>query len=262
MKGLAIYVSSYDGCSDLWNTFFEIFDTFWSKCNFPIYLVNNQKPYEHKNIKVISTGAEVHWFDRNIRALEEVKEEYILFMLEDYFISKNINNNEFYKIVQFMQSHNSFYYQLSFNGEISRKDSKIIQVNSHIKYPISLQPAIWNKEYLLKILKNINMESPWDFENYFKKKYEETVGVISGAFCDMRDILGYKNGVLRGKWIPTTIKYFEKKEIYIDLGEREQLSKRDEFKYMISSWVSYHVPENIKRIIKGCLKAFHIDYLR
>ena len=183
-------------------------------------------------------------------------------MLEDYFISKNINNEDFYEIVRFMKLHKSYYYQLSINEEIGIKYKDVTQADSHIKYPISLQPAVWKKDYLLSKLKDINKESPWDFEDYFRIKYIKNKGKIEGVYYDTRDLLGYKNGVLRGKWIPSTVRYFEKKGISIELGERKYLSKYSEIKYALAIWASYHMSENIKSTIKHYLRVFHIDYLR
>ena len=90
---LAIYVSSFDGCCDLWNTFFSIFNRYWGDCCFPVYLINNELKYEREGVHLINTGPEVNWFDRTIRSLNLLEEEYVFFCLEDYFISKPVNSS-------------------------------------------------------------------------------------------------------------------------------------------------------------------------
>lgn len=136
---LAIYVNSYDGSSDLWDTFFKIYDKYWSECPYHIYLVNNEKIYIHKNVKVINTGSEVDWFHRAIKSLDSIDSKYILFMLEDYFISKVYKQDEIDSILNFIKTNKIFYYQLS--PKFLKKED-ILPVHEHDEYPISLQPAI------------------------------------------------------------------------------------------------------------------------
>lgn len=81
-------MSSYDGCSDIWDVFFDIWEKFWEDCHYPVYLVTNEKNYSRKNVIVLKTGKEINWFFRTIASLEQMKEKYVLFMLEDYFLSK------------------------------------------------------------------------------------------------------------------------------------------------------------------------------
>ena len=144
-RNLAMYVSSYDGCSDLWETYFSLLDKFWPDCAIPIYLVNNEKEFAYKRVKVINTGKEVDWFNRNINALNQINEKYIIFMLEDYFISKMINNADFDEIISFMEDNGVYYYQLSV-GNTKLKLPQRVNVTAKTNYPISLQPAIWNRE--------------------------------------------------------------------------------------------------------------------
>lgn len=261
MNKIAIYVSSYDGCSDLWNTFFNLFDTFWPTCDCPIYLVNNEKNFEHKNVNVIHTGTEINWFHRTIESLESLENEYVLFLLEDYFLSKHINNEDIEEIVSFMCEKDVYYYMLSKRAD-QPKEKIRYAVDATTRYAISLQPAIWNRKKLLEILYEINGQSPWDFEIYFSEKYKGKTGTIEGVYYDTRDILGYKNGVLRGKWIPATLKYYKKLGITIDKGTREQLPLKTVLKYNIATWVSRNFSTDFKEWIKKFLKKINFDYVR
>ena len=257
---LAIYVSSFDGCNDLWETFFTIFDRFWGNCAFPIYLINNELKYEHKNVKVINSGPEVNWFDRTLRTLESLEEEYIFFFLEDYFISKSVKNEEVDEIIDLMSNNNIYYYRIS---SVPSLKSKQLRLNNsgNMKYPICLQPAIWNRIALIEILKEINAKSPWDFEYYYTSRYGLNPKKLDGVMYDTRDILGYKNGVLRGKWIPQTLSYYKKLGLNINTGERDILPFFKAKKYQIADWISNHITEKNKMSIKKLLKVFKFDYL-
>lgn len=264
---LSIYVSSYDGAFDLWKNFFNIFYHYWNDCVYPLYLVNNNLPFDYKSIKyvgkrpqVIHTGDEIDWFHRTIKSLKKINSEYILFLLEDYYLSKKQNNDDFEEIINFMRKNNAWYYQLSLNREVSGE--KIVPAQDNINYPISLQPAIWSRRKLIEVLENIKGSTPWDFENYFKVLYENGTGAkIEGAYYDTRDILGYKNGVLRGKWIPSTIRFYKKNGIIIDLGKRSMLSKWGELKFNCASIVSCKLDKEKKEIVKNFLSKLGINYL-
>ena len=258
-KKFAVYVNSYDGSSDIWDTFFKIYDTYWSDCPYCIYLINNEKEYSHKRVQIINTGVEINWFHRTIKSLAILKEEYILFLLEDYFISKEYNEHEINGILSFIIKNKIFYYQLSPKGH---GNSEIVPVCKNYEYPISLQPAIWHRETLLSILKDINAISPLDFECYYNKLYDKTSNdIIPGAYYDNRDILGYKNGVLRGKWIPSTIRFFRKHGIMIYTGKRARLSLLGEVKFCIAQYVSIMLPFKVKKRIKVLLYKLNFNYL-
>ena len=257
---LAVYVSSCDVCSDLWDTFFSMIDRFWPDCCYPIYLINNEYPFKHDGVHVMNTGAEVNWFYRTILSLNNLREKYIMFMLEDYLISKQIKNEMIDEILNFMDSNEAYYYQLSVGNTGSKSDLRT-QVSARTNYPVSLQPALWQREKFLDILNGIIGKTPWDFEYYFTQKYQDKTDIIKGVYHDTRDILGYKNGVLRGKWIPSTLDYYKELGISIDTGNREIMSATRMRKYRIAEFIHKNFPRSVKRVGKKILKLLHFDYL-
>lgn len=262
-KRLSIYVSSFDGCEDLWGPFFGLMKIFWCDCKYPIYLINNEKKYSApiENLNIIHTGVEKNWLDRTIRSVDMLSEKYILFMLEDYFISKKIKNEDIEEILNFMEDNKAYYYQLS-RGCFDAKDAIRVNVGIMKKYLISLQPAIWERKKFLSILKEINGKTPWDAECYLNQKYSGVQREIYGAYCDTRDLLGYKNGVLRGKWILDTVNYYKEQGIALDLGKRKVMSRSAMLKYNIADYVSDNLPEEIKCFVKKIMKTLNIDYLK
>ncbi len=260
MQELAIYVSSFDGYKDLWDTFFRIFDTYWPECSVKIYLVTNEEDYIRKNVTVLNTGPEKNWFFRTKVSLHQVTEKYILFMLEDYFISKKIQEKDIFEIISYMKTNKVYYYRLS-KSKLKEKGERVLGIPAGTAYPISLQPAIWEKEQLLRFLNDIDKSSPWDFETYFVEKYKNSVGQLQGICYDNRDLLGYKNGVLRGKWIPSTLRYYRKQGIIINTNKRCTLSKSMDLKFRLSDFVSGVLSYKNKEKIKKVLRFLHIDYL-
>ena len=254
---LSIFVDSFDGYSDVWDTFFLIFKHYWNDCIFPIYLVSNNLSYKDKKVKVIRTGDEIDWFTRTKRALNTIKDDYVLFMLEDYFISKKINNDDFLSIIDYMKKNDIFYYRLSTSNIISKGDTYIQSVPKNQRYAISLQPAVWKRETLLNIINSIpDAKTAWDFEVYFTKIYHSNMPYdefIPGICYDSRDILGYKNGILQGKWIRDTIKYYKKINIKIDIGDRKKNSFINSLLYNLKANLNKKLSnksiKNIKKIL-------------
>ena len=94
-KRLTIMVDSFDGYSDLWPYFFELFHKYWTDCPYETKLVCNLKDYDEKLIKV---GEEKDWVTRTLSALTKISTPYVLLLLEDYFLSKPICNAQFEQV--------------------------------------------------------------------------------------------------------------------------------------------------------------------
>lgn len=260
-RDLAIYVSSYDGCSDIWDIFFTLFERYWKDCDYPIYLINNERDYIRDKVQCIHTGKEINWFYRTRKSLSVIREEYVFFLLEDYFLSKEIDNYEIERILNYMHQHEIGFYQMWCREK--RKAENVISTLKNCSYPVSLQPAIWNRKKLLNLIDSYDGKSPWDFEMLAMKQFynvREEQDKLGIAY-DTRDLMGYHNGVLRGKWIPMTIDFYRKQGIMIECGKRPVLEKKVLIKYKIASWVSSHFSRNLKEKVKAILSRYNIKYV-
>lgn len=231
---LAIFIDSYDGNSDVWLSFFDIFNFFWKDCPYQRYLVTNEKDCPENNLIVIKTGKEVNWFTTTLNALYKVKSKYIWLFLDDYFLSKNINNSDIEEIIEYMEKNNVYFYRLSLRGDLDRRDVRH-KITNDFFYAINLQPAIWEKEKLLYFLKKLQKEgcrTPWDFERYFINyfKQQNNGEVIRGVVYDTRDIMGYQNAIIQGKWVRRILVYYKRRfGITIHVNKREIMPVHSEF---------------------------------
>lgn len=263
MKDLAIYINSFDGYSDIWSSFFYIWNYYWKDCPYKMYLTSNDKDFSFKNLTVLKSGKETSWIDRTIKTLEMIDEEYIIFFLEDYFISKEVDIKVIEEIVKHLKNNDVFYYQLS-NRYNLEQNKKYIKVDKSLPYPISLQLSIWNRKEFLILLKNMKddgVQSPWDFERYFINKYKNSAGLLKGVEYDTRDIFGYKNGVLQGKWIRDTLNFYKKQGIVIDCSQREVMSWRETMYYHFKVFFSRKLPNKPKKCIKNLMKKFGFKFM-
>ena len=99
---------------------------------------------------------------------EEIEDEFLIFGLDDYFISKNLNQDSFDKVLEAIQSSKKIAnVQLSFssnqiNKNYLTKENNILYLKRDSDYSAVTQWSIWRRSVLLNILKNI--KSPWEFE--------------------------------------------------------------------------------------------------
>lgn len=266
MNDLAIFIDSYDGNSDVWSTFFTLFNIFWKDCRFDRYLISNSSCYDTDNLTVISTGDERGWFHMTIKGLEAVKEEYILFLLEDYAFSKTIKNQDFDDIINRMEAEGIYYYRLTSPAKFPA-DKSFVRVPEATPYPISLQPAVWHRQKFLETLKELyskGARTPWDFEKYFIDKFRggRTDVMIVGIRYDTRNLLGYQNLIIQGKWDPRVVKFYKKKGISIVTGRREYMPTKAVFLDGIKRNKLIRLMSNKSQArIKRILKKLGIDFM-
>lgn len=269
MQKLAIVVNSFDGYKDLWDSFFLIMSKNYANCTFPIYLITNHEQYPQSNINSICTGDEIDWMHRTKKAIAEIKEEYILFMLEDYFIGKKVDEEQIKEIISYMEINHIDYYRLldlpKSLGEFDSKKPFLGKISSKQKYGVNTICSIWKKEYLLNIIESTkNAKSAWDFEvalcDYFDREDEH---VLTNACVDKRDILSIKNGVYRGKWFRSTLHFFRKNGVKIDTGNRGIMSNCETLKYncikFIDSKLSVYGKESVKLFLRKAGFSFLSD---
>ena len=91
--------------------------------------------------------------------------EYIFFILDDYFLSDYWEEDLFKEYITNIKKYNINCLQISpsdFQTYSTELDCPYLQILDSSEYIISMQPSIWRKSYLQKVL--LSHYSPWDFE--------------------------------------------------------------------------------------------------
>ena len=83
----AIVVSSCDAYSDLWPYFFHFFFKHWPAVPHPVYLIANELRYDDERVRTIRVGPDAQWGSNTRSALEQIPEETVLFLLDDFLFS-------------------------------------------------------------------------------------------------------------------------------------------------------------------------------
>lgn len=164
MTKTVIVVSSCDAFKDCWEPFLYSVKKYLAEMPYEIYIISNFLELPDDKIAFIKVGEDKGWASNLKKALTQIDADYILYMQEDYWLTRNINTDKFRAQVDYCNNNGVDYLRLSYPYcDKYRIDSMFAMspVESE-KYALCLQPAIWKKETLEKLL--IEGWSGWDYE--------------------------------------------------------------------------------------------------
>lgn len=192
MNNISMILSSCDKYEDAWRPFFSQLKKFWPEFNMPIYLGTESKTFEFETYDIrcpLSLGPiYLQWSERLLQLLKQIDTEFILFSLDDFWITENVDNASFEKILSYMTSNKKMGF-VCLKQEVkdysSEKDKmncvecgypELWKCNSGKSFRITTQMGIWRRKYLIKILRR--HESAWYFETrgtWRSKFYKEEI---------------------------------------------------------------------------------------
>lgn len=269
---LSIIVLSCDKYSDLWSDFFMLRDKFWSDCDYKWYLVTESLSFEYPGVSVINTGKNLNWTGRLKFALSQIKSQYIGWYLDDFFISERVDNIQIHQLVDKMVSDNIDYINVSdvFDSLVKMPephkyyDEHLFVIPKHKKYGISTAAALWNKDYLRKILGD-NDKNAWQFEIDLCNQALSDEGIPGTILCDDRKPFKVTPVpvVIQGKYYPKSIRLFKRKGITLNTGERSLMSFKDVIVYDVNSLIrsALRSHPNLSKCIKWIAKnIFNVKF--
>lgn len=239
-----VVISSCDKYEDLWNPFFKVLKAEWpelSEKRIPIVLNTEKKCYSYEglNLRTVKPCAnqELSWTERLKTVLESIETDYIIHLLDDFFLTQKVQQNQIDKCLEWMCANNkisAFY----FNGTTASRsidDGKypgFVRRSLIAPYKLNCQAAIWNREKLISYLRK--KESPWEWETMgnwrtYKHPFHYFYSAMPGT--EKAFVYAYKDkqsGIYHGKWVVSTVEpVFKKHDIRIDYSIRGTASKSD-----------------------------------
>ena len=227
-KGLSILVVSCDKYNDLWPVFFEMKKKNWSDCQYRTYLGTNEIKAEINDVVSICVGEDLSWADNVKKMLDSIKEDYVLMLLEDFFIDRKIDNREINNSLEFVKSKDIDCMRLEPLEPplfVMNHGLRAGRLNPKAPYYVSTQPAIWKKNVLKELLKE--GYSAWDFEQKNSNELSENAKVTYNFWGTKKYIFHHKNGVERGKYYLSTVNILRKNGITVDVEERGILNDKN-----------------------------------
>ena len=226
---ITILINSCDFYIDVWDPFIKLFYIQWNSCPYPIVInsesIEYKGTYSDKVRTVLANGKNNTWSKRLRNCLEQIKTEFVLFVLEDYFVQNPVSVDVFEHAHSLMQNNKRIgMAALSYGrkdvdtGEFSDEFfySRIIDEKNKIWCRINL----YRRDYLLNLLRD--HEDIWEFEQYalyrakklpyFIIQQKSSVPECFTFYVKYED--GY--GISKRKWLPKNKELFEKYGIEVN----------------------------------------------
>jgi len=217
----SLLVMSCDSYSDLWQPFYKLFKKHWKNCPYKLYICYETK--KCSQAKTINKTGE--WTKRLREALEEIDTEYVILLLDDYFIRKPVNQslidfciNNFDDETATFDFQNVLADKLDWFNTRSRKGQFVARRNNRM-YLTNTQPSIWNRKKLIDLCQEDMSIWAWETQ-ILNSPYKHYINVGD----EIIDIGYYKDrkpwGVVQNKWTKEVLDMFDREDIKADLNRR------------------------------------------
>lgn len=284
---LVILVCSCDSYSDLWEPFFKLLKKYWEDCPYKIVLNTESKVFQYEGLDItcysLFPGKQVPYGERMLAHLDRIEAPYVLMMMDDFFIRRNVNEKKIMQVIQWMNENPkaaTFSFQWV-EDELNRPSEQYPGFSrrpQYGEYKLNFQAAIWRTDLLKKMWKK--HETPWEWETVanfrtFNNQYEF---YVLDTNQETPLDYGFRNsgmGVFRGKWVIDTVEQlFCDNDISIDYTVRGIYSPED--KNIVRMKKSSKISDEIRcirsigviqygailgwRMLQKCKKRFGMHY--
>lgn len=215
---MVILVCSCDKNEDIWQPFYHCMEKYYKNHPKVIYSTETKaNPYYETITKNYPLEK---WTKRIRKTLKEIEDNEILFMIDDIFIRKQVDEERIeYARNNLKGNIAMFNFEKVFNPndkESGLNGFKIRQKGS--EYELSLMCGLWNKDKLIHILEKDS--DPWSVEyNQDTKGYDYLINsgdyIIDWGYKYMNPV-----GLYKGKWARECKEFFDKEGIEIDYEKR------------------------------------------
>ena len=230
-EDLSVIISTCDKFSDLWDANIQLLNQNWADRNAETFLVTD-KPTSRtfENVTVVAAGEGTEITERLKTVLPLIKTKYILFTLDDYFLTQPIDNKEIIDDLNVMQKH--------------RLD---LLDNYAGDYIVTLYAGIWRKDFMEKTLtENLNA---WQYEVSLTRKARELNARCADSRRGEFPILDV---IRKGKVLTKARKYFNENPIY--KGNREDMKVKDEWMIAFRTWLREWLPKPLFNLSKAIMR--------
>lgn len=240
-SNFSLLVNTTDSFEDCWVPFFTLFKKHWPGFDQTIYLNTETKQFSFPGLNIVSIRNGLHrragaasWSACLKQALDLIPDKPILYMQEDYFLTKEVKAGliEHFAGVLVRENIDCIHLTtIASAGPFSDAGIENLQITDRFAgYRISLQPALWKKSALRETLRS--HENPWMLEKYgtLRSRY------MSQKICNVRidkfnnpdnAIFSYIfTGIIKGKWHDGMGQLAKEQGLTIDFSERGFFSER------------------------------------
>lgn len=259
-----VIISTCGKFSDLWDAYTLLLGQNWAQRGSKTYLVTDDPTdRSFEGVTVVSAGEGTEITQRLAKALESVTAKYILFTLDDYFLTEPINNGKILDTLAFMEAESIDYVRLypAKKKNLHREhavpfadhEGYYLRDLSEGTYKISLYPGLWRTDFMRKTLGEVM--NAWQYEVALTPMAREL-----GARCVISNHCEFPflDVIRKGKVLRKAHKYFQKNPIY--QSDRPVLSRRVEMKLKFRVWLHYGLPTPILKLLKRIMMKLGVKF--
>lgn len=248
-----VIISTCDKFSDLWDAHMLLMERNW-KDHPPAWLVTDA-PTQHSypGVTFLCAGEGLEITQRLEYALQKVTSEYILFTLDDYFLTEPIDNAALQRALGIMKEQDLAYMRLFPKTKCSMRREGAQEVEGHpgyylrstnnANYRVSLYPGLWRTDFMRQTLgKTLNA---WEYEVALTEMADRMGARVAISNCNDFPFLDV---IRKGKVLRKARRYFKKNPIYT--SQRETMSLWAECQLGVKTWMGIILPRPLARVIK------------
>jgi len=252
-SSFALLIFSCDKFSDLWEAHITLLNKYWPNRKCKTYIVTDKvSSQKFDNIEIVACGDDTEMSDRVKFICSQIKEEYVLVTLDDYFPDGEFKEEKFESLVEFLKDNNGDYLRIFCNP----KKEKRIKITNNIykimkieRYSINLYPALWKKDFFYSTVEQ--KLNAWEFEVSLSKQ-AVILNATPFVYPNYREIFPFMDTVRKGKILRKAWKKLKKLDIYH--GNRPIRTRREETKLAIQTFISKHTPNFLLKFMKKIMR--------
>jgi hypothetical protein len=237
---VAVLVVSCDRYADLWAGFFHCFFKYWPDCPYKVYLGTNHLTYADSRVRTLTIGPDVSYSD-NLRAmLEHIPEEWLIFWIEDRFLSAQVNNSEISRLLDEAIKNGAAYLKLMpehpLAYHVRHPSANIGNIPTGTRYRVSMTIALWHKPDLLALLRP--GESAWELEKIGSRRSDNLLAPFMALAPRWRSRppFPHEHVVVKGRLIRASLAFLRREGLAAALSGR----RKETHASVLYTW-AYHI---------------------
>ena len=233
-SNIAFVLSSSDKNSDLWEPFFTLVKRYWDGFDYHVYLCTDSKQFTYDGLDIscpLQMPLGSTWSENLMTLLNQVKEEYIIFMLEDFWLKGHVDTKHLSELEKIIQEDSNIGFicmvpqiEASTENPLSKHYPGLIKYGKNTPYRVTTQAGLWRRDYLQSLLRR--HESAWWFEMFGSKRSRRS---NFEAYVVRMPVFSYDEGgvLFRGSYVSEYVKSFVEREGIVLNPNRRIASKAE-----------------------------------
>ena len=266
MRSMAIeyevLISTCDKFSDLWDAHILLMERNW-KTHGKAYLVTDAATdRRYEGLEVVCAGADTEITRRLQIALDQVKTKYILFTLDDYFLTEPVDEDALQRTLAVMEDaqldyvwldsrHNPYMpirQELRREGAVELEDHSGYYLRNLAEgnYKVSLYPGLWRTDFMRQTLEETR--NAWQYEVALTEMAHQL-----SAHCAVscHGEFPFLDVIRKGKVLRKADRYFRRNPIY--RSNREVMGFWAEWMLTARMWLKRVLPKSVFNLLKKVL---------